>query len=110
MDDTPDTTVDRHGLEVLSPEECWALVAGASVGRVAFVEAGVAEVLPVTHGVIGRRTEPTSTRCSPYAPPRTGTAAWRPPAPGSSPPSTPPAPAPTNWCVPVNVGGGASTI
>lgn len=55
MDDAAELTVDHLGLEVLGPDECWDLVARAPVGRVAFVNAGVVEVLPVTHGVVGHR-------------------------------------------------------
>jgi len=51
--DTP--TTDRLGLEVLDPDECWALVAAAPVGRLAFDEDGGPMVLPVVHGVVGRR-------------------------------------------------------
>ena len=44
---------DRLGLEVLSSEECWELVRSATIGRVAFVDAGGPIVLPVTHSVHG---------------------------------------------------------
>lgn len=54
-DDTHTTAVDRLGLEVLSPEECWDLVARAPVGRLAFGEEGGPMILPVVHGVVGRR-------------------------------------------------------
>ena len=53
MDNMTRASVDRLGLEVLPPEECWTLVAAAPVGRVAFVDAGEPMVLPVTHGVSG---------------------------------------------------------
>ncbi len=46
-------TLDRQGLEVLDSDTCWALLAGAPVGRVAFVEDGHPTVLPVTHRVDG---------------------------------------------------------
>lgn len=49
------TNVDHQGLEVIAPEECWALLAGVPVGRVAFVEAGEPMVLPVNHAVVGHR-------------------------------------------------------
>jgi len=57
MDETAETTtiVDRLGLEVLDPEACWALIARTPVGRLAFVEDGAPMVLPVVHGVVGRR-------------------------------------------------------
>lgn len=54
MSDTTDRNVDRLGLEILSPDRCWELLAAAPVGRVAFVDAGEPMVLPVTHGVHGR--------------------------------------------------------
>jgi uncharacterized protein len=44
---------DRLGLEVLSSEECWKLIASAAIGRVAFVDVGGPIVLPVTHSVHG---------------------------------------------------------
>lgn len=44
-------SIDRHGLEVLSPETCWDLLDRTAVGRIAFVEAGEPIVLPVTHAV-----------------------------------------------------------
>ncbi|WCO66545.1 pyridoxamine 5'-phosphate oxidase family protein [Iamia majanohamensis] len=53
--DARDTTLDRLGLEVLSPQECWDLLAAAPVGRLAFVDGGAPMVLPVTHRVVGRR-------------------------------------------------------
>lgn len=57
MAEHPDTmvTVDRLGLEVLTPEECWDLIARSPVGRLAFEESGGPMILPVVHGVIGRR-------------------------------------------------------
>jgi len=42
-------------MEVLDSHECWALLAGTPVGRVAFVEAGEPMILPVNHAVDGRR-------------------------------------------------------
>ena len=47
--------LDHQGLEVLSPEECWRLLREAPVGRVAFLEAGQPQILPVNHGVLGHR-------------------------------------------------------
>lgn len=44
-----DAVHDHHGLEVLSTEECHELLAARPIGRVAFVEAGEAVVLPVTY-------------------------------------------------------------
>ncbi|MGH1488764.1 MAG: pyridoxamine 5'-phosphate oxidase family protein [Acidimicrobiales bacterium] len=43
---------DRHGLEVLSADECWALLRETPIGRVAFVHEGGPVVLPVAFGVI----------------------------------------------------------
>ena len=54
MSDTDRNPVDRLGLEVLSADECWALLASTPIGRVAFVDAGEPLVFPVTHGVHGR--------------------------------------------------------
>ena len=47
--------LDHQGLEVLSPDECWAKIRETPVGRVAFVEAGQPVILPVNHGVHGHR-------------------------------------------------------
>ncbi len=55
MADRTAPSMDRLGLEVLSPQECWDLVEGAAIGRVAFVDAGEPVIFPVTHGVHGRR-------------------------------------------------------
>lgn len=51
MDDTAELPIDRLGLQVLPPEECWALIAATPVGRVALVDAGEPLIFPVTHGV-----------------------------------------------------------
>lgn len=53
MESTARTSLDHQGLEVISPEECWQLLAAAPVGRVAFVEAGDPMILPVNHAVVG---------------------------------------------------------
>lgn len=53
--DARDGAVDHLGLAILSPEECWSLIEATPIGRVAFVDAGAPIVLPVTHGVRGRR-------------------------------------------------------
>ena len=62
--ETPEAIVDRHGLEVLTAEECWRLVAASPVGRVASIDAGEPIILPVTHGVHHRsivfRSDPGS--------------------------------------------------
>ncbi len=50
---TPPT--DHLGLEILGPDECWALVSRVPIGRVAFVEEGGPMVLPVMHSVVGHR-------------------------------------------------------
>lgn len=55
MERTEATSLDHQGLEVISPEECWELLADAPVGRVAFNEAGEPMVLPVNHAVVGHR-------------------------------------------------------
>lgn len=54
MHDTDTSSVDRLGLEVLTPDECWEFLAAAPVGRVAFVVDGEPAVFPVTHGIVGR--------------------------------------------------------
>lgn len=53
MNDTDGTPTDRLGLEVLTHDECWRLIASVPIGRVAFVDAGGPTALPVTHGVDG---------------------------------------------------------
>lgn len=55
MDSTTRTSLDHQGLAVISPEECWQLLADTPVGRVAFNEAGEPTVLPVNHAVVGHR-------------------------------------------------------
>lgn len=55
MAETSLTTVDRQGLEVLGPQECWKLIASSPVGRVAFAQEGGPMVLPVNHGLVGHR-------------------------------------------------------
>ena len=55
MDRTARTSLDHQGLEIITPEECWQLLADAPVGRVAFNEAGEPMVLPVNHAVVGHR-------------------------------------------------------
>lgn len=42
---------DRHGLEVLSAEECWGYLRNTPIGRVAFVHDGEPVILPVAFGV-----------------------------------------------------------
>jgi uncharacterized protein len=53
--DNADLPRDRLGLEVLTTEQCWELIAESPVGRVAFVDAGEPVVLPITHGVHGHQ-------------------------------------------------------
>lgn len=55
MEDHAQTTIDHQGLEVLTADECWALIGEQPVGRVAFVEAGEPVILPVNHAVAGHR-------------------------------------------------------
>lgn len=40
---------DHHGVEILDPDTCFALLAERSLGRVGFVEAGTPRILPVNH-------------------------------------------------------------
>lgn len=44
--------VDRNGLEVLSSRQCWSLLGATPIGRLAFVHAGEAKVLPVNYAVV----------------------------------------------------------
>jgi nitroimidazol reductase NimA-like FMN-containing flavoprotein (pyridoxamine 5'-phosphate oxidase superfamily) len=44
-------TFDHAGLEVLPPEQCWAQLESAAVGRLGFVDRGEPIVLPVAIGV-----------------------------------------------------------
>lgn len=53
--DAPDVSLDHQGLEVLSPEECWELIRGMPVGRIAFVDAGEPVILPVNHAAVGHQ-------------------------------------------------------
>lgn len=46
---------DHLGLEVLGPEECDRLLADSSIGRVAFVRAGSAELFPVNFAYSNKR-------------------------------------------------------
>jgi uncharacterized protein len=55
MESSDRTSVDHQGLEVIGIEECWQLVSGTPVGRVAFVDGGEPMVLPVNHAVVGHR-------------------------------------------------------
>lgn len=43
---------DRNGLEVLTRAECLQLLAGATVGRLAFVQCGVPVILPVNFALL----------------------------------------------------------
>ena len=56
--------LDHSGAEVLTPDECWALLGQATVGRVAFVHDGDVVIFPVNLGVwhhsIVFRTQPGS--------------------------------------------------
>jgi nitroimidazol reductase NimA-like FMN-containing flavoprotein (pyridoxamine 5'-phosphate oxidase superfamily) len=53
MKNTTTSGTDRLGLEVLTHDECWQLIASVPIGRVAFVDSGGPTALPVTHGVDG---------------------------------------------------------
>lgn len=52
---TTPIVADRHGLEILSVDECWSLLRQTPIGRVAFVHDGEPVVLPVAFGVIGHQ-------------------------------------------------------
>lgn len=53
---------DRNGLEILPDDECWELLAGERMGRVAIVDSGTPIVLPVLYGVHQRTIVFRSTR------------------------------------------------
>lgn len=55
MEHKSNPIADRHGLEVLSADECWALLRQTPIGRLAFVHEGGPVVLPVSFGVIGHQ-------------------------------------------------------
>lgn len=67
--DTPGTepVIDRLGLIVLSDEECWALIDGTPIGRVAFVHDGEPKVLPVNFLVVGHQIAFRSTSGSKFS-------------------------------------------
>lgn len=48
----PEPIIDHQGLEVLRPDECWALVDEVPVGRIGFDSDGGPMVLPVNHRVV----------------------------------------------------------
>lgn len=48
------TEIDHAGLEILTPEECQALLASTPIGRLAFVDEGEPVILPVTIGMWDR--------------------------------------------------------
>lgn len=52
-DRTDLAATDHRGLEVLTQEECDAMIAETAIGRVAFVSRGRPLILPVTHKVFG---------------------------------------------------------
>jgi len=54
--DEPDRerVIDHAGAEVLTPEECLALLATTPVGRIAFVHDGDAVILPINIGLSNR--------------------------------------------------------
>lgn len=43
---------DSAGMEVLSEEDCWALLAGSRLGRVGIVRQGVPEILPISYRLV----------------------------------------------------------
>lgn len=55
MDNPQSPVADRHGLEILSPDECWALLRETPIGRLAFVHEGEPVVLPVSFGLHGHQ-------------------------------------------------------
>ncbi len=59
--------LDRLGLIVLSDEECWSLIDGTPIGRVAFVHDGEPHVLPVNFVVVGHQIAFRSTSGSKFS-------------------------------------------
>ncbi len=57
---------DRLGLIVLSDEECWSLVDGTPIGRVAFVSEGEPQILPVNFVLDGHQLAFRSTSGSKF--------------------------------------------
>lgn len=51
--DNDGTPRDRHGIEVLSPDECRRLLAAGTLGRVAYVDAGTPVIAPVNYALDG---------------------------------------------------------
>ena len=64
---TDEPVYDRLGLIVLSAEECWSLVDGTPIGRVAFVSEGEPQVLPVNFLVDGHQLAFRSTAGSKFS-------------------------------------------
>jgi hypothetical protein len=46
--------IDRNGLEVLAEDECLALLASATLGRVAITSGALPTILPVNYRLVGR--------------------------------------------------------
>lgn len=63
-DNAHEPLLDSFGVEILNPEECLRLLEEASIGRIAYVEAGDVVILPINVGMWGRsvvfRTAPGS--------------------------------------------------
>ena len=55
IDDTPTPALDWSGLEVLTIEDCRALLSIAKVGRLGFIESGGPVILPVNFAMDGSR-------------------------------------------------------
>lgn len=60
-------SLDRHGLIVLDTEECWSLLRAAPIGRLAFVNAGEALILPINFAVEGHHLFFRSARGAKFA-------------------------------------------
>ena len=52
---TDSEPIDHQGLQVLTARECWELIRGAPVGRVAFLQDGQPTIFPVNHVLDGHR-------------------------------------------------------
>ncbi len=51
----PTAEVDRNGLEILDPDECTRLLAGASFGRIAITVGALPTILPINYRLVGDR-------------------------------------------------------
>lgn len=50
---TGEPLLDSFGVEILSPDDCRSLLDGATIGRIAYVDAGESVILPINIGTWG---------------------------------------------------------